>query len=387
MPDISQLYPQPPQQAQGALSGNPLQMLDAMSRIQQYQLTQQQFPALAQQPAANLQNTQIANQTAIMQQQAAARQAVHGYIGNALSGIDKPTADDVRSAVVNASRAFPQIATQYPDLFTGTSDMLLKNPRGIKDRANQLLTTTLSPESVAGQVPAEPDASGAPQQQPLARAITQGAHPIGTPPGTAESAQAMQGDLIRAGGFSTDIYPLNRALELAKSLGPGGMGPGSEGRQKFESFVYSLLPQLVPASMQDKIKNYAELEKYLVNNTQNRAQNLGPHTNQGLATAVTGSPNVQINDLAGVDLIKAQIALRRMEQAQTFQAAKAGPVGYTTAKGTFAANQDPAAYGIDLMSPEQIQKLQKTLKGPERSRFNASLKAAIESGVVSPPSQ
>jgi len=192
----------------------------------------------------------------------------------------------------------------------------------------------------------------------------------------------MQADLARESSYGQDIVPLTKALALAQKLGPGGMAPGSKGRQDFESFMYGLAPQLVPAAMQDKIKNYAELEKYLTNNASQRAQNLGPHTNEGLATAVTGSPNVHINDLAGIDLIKVQLALRKMEHAQVLQAAQGGGPNYTANKSGMAPQFDPRAFAIDTMSPDEIQKLQTTLKGPERARFNRSLKAAIDAGVI-----
>jgi len=207
-----------------------------------------------------------------------------------------------------------------------------------------------------------------------------------TPPlGAQESSNVMQADLARAGTFSDDLYPLNQALDLAKKLGPGGMGPGSKGRQEFESFLYGLAPSLVPPEMRDKIKTYAELEKYLINNASQRAQNLGPHTNDGLAAATTGSPNVHINDLAGVDLIKAQIGLRRMEHVRTLENSKKGPVAYLGEKSKWGVNQDPRAYMIDMMTPEQVKKLHDSLKGEDRKRFNNSLRAAIESGVVAAP--
>ena len=71
----------------------------------------------------------------------------------------------------------------------------------------------------------------------------------------------------------------------------------------------------------------------------------------------------------------------------TLQAVKAGPANYTAERGRLAALQDPRAYQISTMTPEQIQTLQKSLKGVERAKFNASLKSAVESGVVTPPGQ
>ena len=396
MADISALYPQPPaapQPQQGLLSGDPLRLVGMLGELQKIQLLRQQMPALAQQPAANLQgtnlvnaNTALANVTARLAQQADAQHRVAAGLGAMIPAGASP--DDVHSATAYFARSNPDIARQFPDMIPAAADVILKHPKGIGAGRAILLNSALSPGEASGRVVGPPTASGAPTTMSVPQANLAGAGIVtGTPPGSETSAGVMQADLARAGTYSSDIFPLNRALELAKSLGPGGMGPGTEGRQKFESYVYSLMPQLVPQEAQNKIKNYAELEKYLINNTQNRAQNLGPHTNEGLATAVTGSPNVHINDLAGIDLIKAQIALRKMEQTQTMQSVKAGPVGYTTVKPQISAQLDPRAFHIENMEPAEIQRLQKTLKGPERARFNASLRAGIESGVITPPGQ
>jgi hypothetical protein len=401
-PDASGLYPAPPsqsQQPQNILSGDPLRLVGTLGELQRLKILQEQAPALGQIPGAQLSNTQLANKQAQLDLQNARRNAfgaaLYGSLAgrmatpDAKSGRVKPlTADDVHNEVVNISRQFdPETAALAGPAFI---DTLLSGKGSIEDRvrvgqASLLPTPTQMQPTEVGVTTGGQPIRGTPIQ--FNAAATQGGVVTQPPAGSTESANAMQADLIRAGNYSNDIFPLKRALDIAKSLGPGGMGPGTEGRQKFESYVYSLMPQLVPKEMQDKIKNYAELEKYLVNNTQNRAQNLGPHTNEGLATAVTGSPNVHINDLAGVDLIKAQLALRKMEHAQTMQAAKAGPVNYTNEKPRISAQLDPRAFHIENMEPAEIARLQKTLKGPERARFNASLRAGIDSGVIIPPGQ
>jgi hypothetical protein len=238
-----------------------------------------------------------------------------------------------------------------------------------------------------------PGPGGEPISQPSsavqlqARGVRNAAFPgvqTGLPLGAKESGDQMAEDLRQAGTYSQGIFPLQQALKLAKDLGPGGMGPGTKGRQSFEEFVYSVMPSLVPADMQKKIKTYAELEKYLVNNTQQLAQTIGPHTNDGLASAVTGSPGVHINDLAGVDLIKANIAARKMVHTLTMQASRAGGPNYSKQKAFLAPQQDPRAFHIENAEPDEIDNWHKSLKGAEREKFNASLRAGIASGVISP---
>ena len=374
MADLSALYPQPPQQNTNLLA-DPAKAIGLLSGIQDYRLKQEQFNALSQQPAAALQGQNISNASAQQAQQEAASRAVSRIMGGYLAGIHKPGPDDVRSAAAFAARSLPDVATRYPDIISAASATGRRNP-------GLLINSGLSPEGQSGEVTGTPTSAG---QQTILKvpASNMGIGRVTSlPQGSDISSSAMQADLAREGSYQSDINPLRKALELAQKLGPGGMAPGSKGRQEFESFVYGLAPSLVPANMQDKIKNYAELEKYLVNNASQRAQNLGPHTNEGLATATTGSPNVHINDLAGVDLIKAQLAIRNMEHAQVMQAAKGGGPNYTTNKAAFSSLHDPRAYAINTMSPDDIKKLQATLKGPERAKFNQSLRAAIDSGVV-----
>lgn len=236
----------------------------------------------------------------------------------------------------------------------------------------------------SGRIPAAPGttpapASSLPRQSPTAT----------TPPiGTERSSALLQEDLSRAANFGQEMYPWMQALEKVKALGPGGTAPGSKGRQELESFVYGLSPEfakIIPGFDVSKIKNYAELEKYLTQATQTRAAQLGVKTDQGLATAIAGNPNVHINDLAVTDVVKSAIALRRMEHAQTLVNEGAGPVGYSAMKSKWPTTQDPAAYAIDLMEPDARTKYIKALKGPALERFNRSLEAAYASGVIDRP--
>lgn len=366
MADVNALYPQPVAPGGGnALLSDPTKVVGLMQGV------------------AALRGQNIANDTALMQQQAAASRAISSVMGGYLAGIPNPGEDDVRSAAAFAARQFPEVAVKYPDLIAGAKSLAIDHPKGVKYGAGLLVNSQMSPTEATESVTGPPDPiTGAPTVIPRAVANMVPGRVVGLPQGSEDSSRVRQADLARETTYATDIVPLTRALDLAQKLGPGGMAPGSKGRQEFESFVYGLAPQLLPKDMQDKIKNYAELEKYLVNNASQRAQNLGPHTNEGLATATTGSPNVHINDLAGVDLIKAQLALRKMEHAQTLHAAAGGGPNYTQNKALVASQFDPRAFMIDTMSPDEIRNLQTTLKGPERARFNRSLQAALDAGVI-----
>ena len=186
MADLTSLYPAPPQQNQGLLTGNPAQLVGTLGELQRIGITAQQAPALGQIPGQELSNLQIANQTAQIQQQDAARKMVWGAFGNALSGIQNPSPDDVHNTSVNLARTMPQIATQYPGIFNSASDMLLNG--NIGKNAAVMMNSVMSPEGAASRVAGPPTAGGAPTTQPLGAANVAGAQPVGVPPGFAERA-------------------------------------------------------------------------------------------------------------------------------------------------------------------------------------------------------
>jgi hypothetical protein len=244
---------------------------------------------------------------------------------------------------------------------------------------------TMGSAAAASPVPVAPSAAGAPSVAPLASTIGGGPRPVGTPPGTDVSATAMQNDLIRAGNYGQDIFPMQKALASLQALGPGGIGPGAEGRQQVASFINTLAPSLsqwLPGVDASKVQNFDEFRKYVTQATQQRAAGFGSGTDMQLATAISGSPNVHINDLAAADVLKASIALKGMEKAHTMEAAKAGPVGYTAAAANFAGSQDPRAYAWNLMSADQRKRLLSLPSGPERDKFSNSLQTAVRNGVV-----
>jgi hypothetical protein len=137
----------------------------------------------------------------------------------------------------------------------------------------------------------------------------------------------------------------------------------------------------------NELKDYAKADKYLTQAVQTRAAGFGAHTDQQLATTISGSPNVHINDLAVDDVLKAMIATRRAEQAQTMEARKAGPIGYSDAAGSWSARNDIRAFSLDQLTPEGRAKLLGSLKKgtPEWTRFNNSLRSAYENGLMTPP--
>jgi len=390
-PALSGLYPRPPDPSStGLISGDPLRLIGAAQALQSLGLQRQQLPALAQQPAAALQGTQIENQTRLLQQRDAQRRIIANAFGT-IAGMDKPTPNDVHSQTTYLSRTYPEIPSS---LINDTADVMLNHPTGIKDGARLLLNMGLTPGEASTRVSGPPNPkTGATTSMSLAESNMAGARDVGLPPGAEKSAGIMQDDLARARNFGSEMFPWQQALDAANKLedkyGKGYFAPGSKGRQEFQSFFYGVSPTLARwlGGDEEKLKNYAEADKYLTQAVQSRAANFGVHSDQGLATTISGSPNVSVNDLAVKDVIKASMALRQAEHAQTLASAKAGPVNYTAASAAWPAQHDIRAFLLDKISPEARTKLLSSLKpgSPEYKKFNATLREAYDTGLMTRP--
>jgi hypothetical protein len=394
MPDISALYPQPPQQQQNQnlLMQNPLSLATTVSGLQTQALQRQQL------------QLQITNE-------------MFKAVANGFGSLDpNSSADDVNSRAALLSRMFPNAAP----IISHFQDRITSHPNGISHGITESAVAA-NPERAAEPALGPPNPAtgaqpyttaagnvyaGAPAQTPLetdksfgmTAPTVAGSVPVRTTTirapattlglGANESNAAMLADQAREAGLPQDLYPWQQALSKMQELQARGetFGPGSKGRQELESYAQTLAPSLSKWFGVDpsKVTGYAEVEKYLQQGLGQRANNFGPKSNEGLAAAAGASPNVNVTDLAGVPLIKSIIAMRRMEYAQVQQAAKNGGPAYLGAKSAIGTQLDPRAFSIDMMDPKQIQTLQKTLKGAERAKFNASLRIAIDNGLISP---
>lgn len=219
---------------------------------------------------------------------------------------------------------------------------------------------------------------------------------VTNPPGfekaAGDSAGVMGSARARATNFAADIYPMTAALKSLEKLGTTGTGPGTEELNTMKSFIQSNLSWMRGADKiigdPGKIQDFDTARKHLTTIAGVRSAGFGHGTDQALATALTASPNTHISNLAAVDLTKVTIALRRMDQAQTLEAdaKNISPGKYSNWAARWATNVDPRAFMVDLMTPEQLQNLNKTLKNPaERTKFNNSVKMAIEQGIITRP--
>ena len=165
---------------------------------------------------------------------------------------------------------------------------------------------------------------------------TNGEMVVGQPPQTVAAQTAYGGkagdlfanDQAAAALYGARTFPLKQAIPLMDKLGEGGTGPGSETLNHLKSFFLTQTPQSLKdlGATPDKINvaNYDELKKYLTQYAQRQAEALGPHTNQGLSTTLTGQPNVEISNMAGAQLLRATLGVERMNHAKTLAFMQSG---------------------------------------------------------------
>lgn len=195
------------------------------------------------------------------------------------------------------------------------------------------------------------------------------------------AGQDLAAARIREANFQRDILPLNKAITSLEALGKTGTGPGTEQINEIKSFLQSMG---VPGIDTESIKSFDEARKYLTQYAQT-AGDTG--TNDKLAAAFAGNPSVGVSNAAAVDVAKTALALRKLQNAQLMVFEKSGQPAsnFTKFAAQFNADQDPRAYGIDMMNDDARATLINGLKGDERAKFAKSLRTAIDLGLVTAP--
>lgn len=216
--------------------------------------------------------------------------------------------------------------------------------------------------------------------------------PAAAAPGVAEAQTAVGAisgknlaeDLDASKNYQRTVFPLEKAIPALEQLGTTGTGPGTAEINNVKSFLLSMG---VPGVNVDKIKNYDEANKYLVDFV-NQTGNSG--TNDKLAAAFSGNPSTKISNAAAQDVAKAALALQKMQRAQLSMFQKSGLPDdqYSKFTSSNALKLDPRAFGIDYMKPEQVKKMLGTMKGDkddiksERGKFFYSLREAHDAGLL-----
>lgn len=378
-------YPAAPSQQQGALSGDPMRLIGALREIQDYQIRQQQAPALAQQPAATLRGTNISNVTAQQEQDAQGMSIAGGAYG-ALSNLENPTADDVHNRT-----AWLSTATHIPsDRLNAISDQILKDPKGIKHGAANFQATVMGPGAATSRVTAPPGPGGVPQTMPAGAATIAGTLPTGQAPGEAEAqiAAAERGSRLQATAATTSQYhaDLDNLKQDSKILGNLG-GPTADVEKKLNQlstrvagFGVTMTPdQLKAAESFDKIANQISLNQ----------STMFHGSDAGLHTVVGANPSTSMSAYGRegvIDMLHGnQDAIDRARNIWLDARAKGAPASsYDTFMNQLSQKLDPRVFQFNRLSRDNQQKFLGQMDPEDLGDFEKKYQDAIAAKWVKP---
>lgn len=223
------------------------------------------------------------------------------------------------------------------------------------------------------------------------------ATPVGNPPGVEKemerNVEAWNEAQANAVGYATRNFQLNQALRSLDKLKEqgGSTGPGTETLNYIRSFLLANTPSFLQnlGIKPDDVKtaSFNELNKYLIQYAQGRANTISPATNAGLSTTLMGSPNVELSTSAVDDLLKYTMAVERMNQAgvQNFINTGEKPQKYLDYATKFYGEADPRAYVLDLLAPEKVDEIFNNLKDDqETKRLVDQVNMAEQLGLIRP---
>lgn len=240
------------------------------------------------------------------------------------------------------------------------------------------------PATPRAAAPAQP--SAAPTAPETGRRIT-----TSLPPGTSEAMQAASTAWSHAsdaaGKYGQRINPLRQAIPILERMKETDIGPTSERWNDIKSMAVTLGAGPIAGIDPEKIKDYNELKKYFNQYSAQVGATLGPKTNEGLATAVTSNPNVNMDRLSALELSKVALGIERMQQAGTLvfndlvKQNQLAPGDYHKFMTEWGTRQDPRAFVYDLMDAKAQEKVKK-LPPEERAKVTAGMRIAKQYGLL-----
>ncbi len=208
-------------------------------------------------------------------------------------------------------------------------------------------------------------------------------------PGEAEAMQAVgkgSGDQYVADSAAANrsgerLFQLDKALQ---ALQGATTGRGSEALNNFKSYLQTVG---IPGLDVDKIKDYDEASKYLTQYATGQASKFGSGTDQQLAATLSGNASTGISNLAAQDVVKANIGLELMRQAQlqAFNESGLTPAQYQKFSTQWNKEQDPRVFIWDILSKDQKQKAFDSMSEGKRKQFSERYNAAYRNGWLRRP--
>jgi hypothetical protein len=442
MADVSNLYPAPPQQQQNALAGNPLGVIDMVSKLNQNALFQQEFNAKkaighAYQKAINPQTGVIDTPTLMREIQAnpdagfLAGEASAGAlsrqgqaISNATSAFtlaqnqnnylrdtfgslaNKPnlTREDLYNAVVMIGRN-----TNVPtSTLTNYIRSVPNDPKALRDFALSMQAQAVGASGTAARVAGPPAQSGAPTTVPAGAAI------FGQPNGQGGQSgpPAMSGSITTepAPGFTeaktalaqsgaeaanrlreaNDTSPQRKGMlgNLEEDLQHFTSGPGADWTKVAKSWVNRNVP--LPKDWQFDPKSIASQEQFTKQATQlvqAQFQSIGgTGTDAKFNSAYETSPNDTLSQLGNQGIIRLlkgnEDAIQAKNKAWLGWKKNNGPDTYDEFSQDFNTRFDPRVFQFKYIPKSEREAYISRMDPQDRARFVQDLVSAHKQGWV-----
>ena len=341
----------------------------------------------ASQGALSRQGQQIDNATKMFGLQAGQNKLVLDSLGT-LADKPKVTDEDMRNWAVTVARNSGIPTQQVLSVLSSAP----KDPAARKEWLTSLRNMAIGSAGTAQRVTAPPTGGGAPQQQPLGSANYNGATPTGLSPAVTatntRAGEAYSSASEAAGNYANRINPLRQAIPILEGMKETDIGPLSEKWNDIKSSAVNLGAGPLLGIDPEKIQKSNELKKYFNQYSVQVGSTLGPHTNDGLAAAVTSNPNVHMDRLSALDLSKVALGVERMRQAGVLEfnskvdRGEADPSQFNKFMVDWGTKQDPRAFVYDLMSKDQQDKIKKDLPPAELKKIRDGMNIADRHGLL-----
>ena len=424
IPPPNALYPAAPQPNQGLMS-DPTKILGIIGQMNQNALFQQQFNARkaigsayqnaiqpngsidtqslmqgikenpdagfmageASQGALSRQGQQIDNAQKMFGLQSGQNKLLLDGLGT-LADKPKVTDEDLRNFAVTAARNSGVPTSQILSVLGSAP----KDQAARKEWLTSLRNIAIGSSGTAERVTAPPTVGGAPQQTTKGAINYGGATPTGLSPASTatnqRSGEAYSAASEAAGNYANRVNPLRQAIPLLENMKETDIGPISDKWNDIKSTAVNLGAGPLLGIDPEKIKNLNELKKYFNQYSVQAGATLGPHTNDGLAAAVTSNPNIHMDKLSASELSKVALGVERMRQAGVLEfnakvdRGEADPSTFNKFMVDWGTKQDPRAFVYDLMTPEQQQKIKKGLPPAELKKIRDGMSIADRHGLL-----
>lgn len=441
MADVSALYPAPPKQSEGLLSGDPSKLIGIVGALNQNALFQQTFGArkaigeayqtaikpdgsidtqtlmreIKARPDAGFmageaaggaltrEGQQIANRTAQFEQAAKQNQFVVNGLG-VLADKPNPTMEDVRHFVVTAARN-----TGIPaNMLTSWAGTLPKDPAKLKDALITFRNMATGAPDLSTPTQTGITSTGAPvtgsRGQFNYQAGGSGGAPAapgapGAPPGvttalspSAAAAAPITGAASAGAGVrlreAADMAPAAKAMlgNLEEDLNNFTAGPGADWTRVAKAWTNRNVP--LPKGWQFDPKSIASQEAFNKQALQLAQQQFaaigGTGTDAKFSSAFETNPHETLSQLGNKGVIRLlkgnQDAITAKNKAWQDYRRKYGPESYDDFSEDFSGTFDPRVFQFKYMNKDERQGYIDRMDAVDRTKFVNDLHSARKRG-------